>query len=209
MKHFAQFALSYNNIGLGVGAAVGLARGSGLVGESQEERDNTTGFGRLGKIAGYTVGGAALGAGAGMAVKYVRGRGSNTIETSAPQTTSKPPVTRQEEAAKKLEEKLTTMDESMANSRPEPVTPAPLSRPTGYQGLGEEARAEKLTDRRETWYNLQHKNYPKTWYDKDTNKFPEHNLTIQKEINYNNLNNLQDNIKAGRYSRTITNLRNF
>jgi hypothetical protein len=137
MKHFATFAPSYNNIGLGVGAAVGLARGSGLIGESQEERDSTTGLGRLGKLAGYTGGGAALGAGTGMAVnagtKYFRGR-KGTIPEPRPQdrTTATEPLDddwtkarrkpNRDEAAKNLEEKIATLDKAIReNQRPEPT----------------------------------------------------------------------------------------
>ena len=149
MKHFAQFAPSYNNIGLGVGAAVGLARGSGIVGESQGERDNTTGLGRLGKIAGYTGGGAALGAGAGMAVKYVRGRESNSIETLAPQ----PTATRQEEAATKLKAKVAAMNESIVNSRPEPDNHANPKKAAGYSGLSVQERSVKIKQRKNLFLN--------------------------------------------------------
>ena len=153
MKHFANF----NNIGLGVGAAVGLARGSGLIGESQEERDNTTGLGRLGKLAGYTGGGAALGAGAGKALKYARGSGRNAVETPPSQHRRErvePPSNRQDapptvnppqsEGRRKAAEVQAKIDKlkqegqeavnaanSWANPRPEPVTSPPDKRAMG------------------------------------------------------------------------------
>lgn len=193
MKHFANFAPSYNNIGLGIGAAVGLARGSGLIGESQEERDNTTGLGRLGKLAGYTGGGAALGAGTGMAVKagtkYFRGRKRTVTEPNFQN-----PVT----------------------STPEPVAPPPLAKPTGYRGLSKEARAEKLADRQTKWEHLNDENFDikalgKAYNDpslsqEDRNKIYK---ILEKESNYKNLLALQNNIKLGRYTKSTTNTRNF
>lgn len=175
MKHFANF----NNIGLGVGAAVGLARGSGLIGESQEERDNTTGLGRLGKLTGYTGGGAALGAGTGMAVnagtKYLRGR-KGTAPEPRPQDRitaaepwdddwSKPspkPTRSREEITKSLEEKLAAMDKEMANSKPEPTLLSSLNgystheikyKPKGFLGMSTEDRRNKITDRTNDWLN--------------------------------------------------------
>jgi hypothetical protein len=53
-------------IGAGLGAAAGLARGAG-VGESEEERANTTGLGRLGKVLGNTTAGGVVGGSLGLA----------------------------------------------------------------------------------------------------------------------------------------------
>lgn len=180
MKHFAQFAPSYNNIGLGVGAAVGLARGSGLVGESQEERDNTTGLGRLGKIAGYTGGGAALGAGTGIAVnsgtKYLRGR-KGVVPESRPQdrtTAAKPsdndwtkptakPTRSREEETRNLEEKIAALSVAIENGRSKPPKAA------GYSGLSIEERASKIKQRKNLVLN--HDGIPysegegRTWID--------------------------------------------
>lgn len=194
MKHFANFAPSYNNIGLGIGAAVGLARGSGLIGESQEERDSTTGLGRLGKLAGYTGGGGALGAGTGMAVgagtKYLRGR-KGTVPEPRPQdrTTAAEP-----------------WDDDWTTSNP---LPSPSSKPKGYSGLKGEDRADKLERRREAWYDLQYRNHPKTWYDKDTNKLPDTSLAAQQEVSRDNLVKLQNDIKQGYYSKATANTINF
>lgn len=53
-------------IGGGIGAAVGLAKGAGI-GESEEEKANTTGLGRLGKLVGNTAAGGVVGGGLGFA----------------------------------------------------------------------------------------------------------------------------------------------
>jgi len=157
MKHFAQFAPSYNNIGLGVGAAVGLARGSGLIGESQEERDNTTGLGRLGKLAGYTGGGAALGAGAGMAIKYVRGNTAETPTSQRRREQPEPLITRQDEPTKP--EPITP---NAVNSW---ATPSPTQNPqdignhvnpkkaAGYLGLSAQDRTAKIKQRKNLFLN--------------------------------------------------------
>jgi hypothetical protein len=203
MKHFANF----NNIGLGIGAAVGLVRGSGLIGESQEERDNTTGLGRLGKLAGYTGGGAALGAGTGMAVsagtKYLQGR-KGAVPEPRPQdrTTSAEP----------WDDDWTKPQ----SRRPEPVTLPPLSRPTGYRGLSKEDAAEKLRKRKQMWEQDAAWNYPNNAYqkaakdssisDKDFNKI---RGVLQKETAYKTLVGLQDDIQSGYYSKSQTNSRNF
>lgn len=210
MKHFANFTPSYNNIGLGVGAVVGLARGSGLIGESQEERDSTTGLGRLGKLAGYTGGGAALGAGTGMAVKYVRGNSNNAAE---------PPVAappQSEGRRKAAEVQAVNSANSWANPRPEPAPPLPLSRPTGYRGLSPDARAEKLADRRDTWEHLSDINFDlkalgKAYNDPTLSKKARNNIygTLEKETTYKNLVSLQDDIKSGRYSKPTTTTKNF
>lgn len=236
MKHFAQFAPSYNNIGLGVGAAVGLARGSGLIGESQEERDSTTGLGRLGKLAGYGGGGAALGAGTGMAVnagtKYLRGR-KGTVPEPRPQdrTTSAEPWDddwtkprrrpNRDEAAKNLEEKIAAMDKAIPteNLRAETVTPKPLSRPTGYSGLNAVERAKKRRERANIWTQDSYGNYP---HSVDANALEARNAgnmsqedlnklrgTLEKDTNYKTLVGLQDKINTGRYSKPTTNWKNF
>jgi hypothetical protein len=228
MKHFANF----NNIGLGVGAAVGLARGSGLIGESQEERDSTTWLGRLGKLAGYGGSGAALGVGAGMAVKYVRGNSNNSAET--PPRRPQPPepaivAPLQSEGRRKAAEVQARIDNlkqegqeainsanSWANPRPEPATPPPLSRPTGYRGLSPDARAEKLADRRDTWEHLSDNNFDlkalgKAYNDPTLSKKARNNIygTLEKETTYKNLVSLQDDIKSGRYSKPTTTTKNF
>jgi hypothetical protein len=88
MQHFANFnamdilnkipqgALGGARIGSNIGAAAGLARGAGIW-ESEEEKANTTGMGRAGKLLGNYVGGSILGAGVGAgagvtAMKYKR-----------------------------------------------------------------------------------------------------------------------------------------
>jgi hypothetical protein len=53
-------------IGGGLGAAAGLARGAGI-GESEEEKANTTGLGRLGKVLGNTAAGGVVGGSLGLA----------------------------------------------------------------------------------------------------------------------------------------------
>jgi hypothetical protein len=53
-------------VGAGLGAAAGLARGAGI-GESEEERANTTGLGRLGKVLGNTAAGGVVGGSLGLA----------------------------------------------------------------------------------------------------------------------------------------------
>jgi len=52
-------------IGAGIGAVTGLARGAGA-GETEEERANTTALGRVGKVFGNTAGGAAVGGALGL-----------------------------------------------------------------------------------------------------------------------------------------------
>jgi hypothetical protein len=51
-------------IGAGIGAVAGLARGAGA-GETEEERAKTTALGRVGKVFGNTAGGAAVGGAVG------------------------------------------------------------------------------------------------------------------------------------------------
>ena len=215
MKHFANFAPSYNNIGLGVGAAVGLARGSGLIGESQEERDSTTGLGRLGKLAGYTGGGAALGAGAGMAVnagtKYLRGR-KGTVAEPRPQdrTTSAEPW-----------DDDWTKPQTQPQ-RPEPVTPTPLSKPTGYRGLSKEEKATKLRNRRLLWDEIsyiQYKDNPSyiKMFDRDElgktimplKERTKLSQKLRKNAGSYTLENLQPDIKRGDYSHSPTKLKNL
>jgi hypothetical protein len=52
-------------IGAGIGAVAGLARGAGA-GETEEERANTTALGRVGKVFGNTAGGATVGGALGL-----------------------------------------------------------------------------------------------------------------------------------------------
>jgi len=52
-------------IGAGLGAVAGLARGAGA-GETEEERANTTALGRVGKVFGNTAGGATVGGALGL-----------------------------------------------------------------------------------------------------------------------------------------------
>ena len=171
MKHFAQFAPSYNNIGLGVGAAIGLARGSGLIGESQEERNSTTGLGRLGKLAGYGGGGAALGAGTGMATKYVRGSGSSTIETPVPQRRREkaeppvvePPLSEGRRKAAEVQAKIDRLKQegqeikttanNWASSQPKPVTHENPKKAAGYSGLSAQERSVKIKQRKNLLLN--------------------------------------------------------
>lgn len=229
MKHFAQFAPSYNNIGLGVGAAIGLARGSGLIGESQEERNSTTGLGRLGKLAVYGGGGAALGAGTGMATKYVRGSGSSTIETPVPQRRrekAEPPIIRQEEAAKKLEEKLAAMDKSMASSQSKPTPLSSLEgytnheikyKPKGFLGMSTQERENKITDRTNDWLNEVQRPINGRFYntakENSQNFFPSsprsERLEASKKIQNIALNELKNDIRRGDYSKASTKSRNF
>ena len=230
MKHFAQFAPSYNNIGLGVGAAVGLARGSGLIGESQEERDLTTGLGRLGKIAGYTGGGAALGAGTGVAVnagtKYLRGRKGN-VPAPRPQdrTTSTEP-----------------WDDDWTKpkpQRPEPVTPLPDKRAIGVSTrvaqrkaantspyAPPQSNANTVGGRAATWNGAGYKQHRAEIQTKineiKASSLPEEEKKsnikfLLKELEYKTLNNpvlvdgksVQGLINAGNYSKTLTNTVNF
>ena len=229
MKHFANFAPSYNNIGLGVGAAVGLARGSGLIGESQEERDNTTGLGRLGKLAGYTGGGAALGAGTGMAVnagtKYLRGRKGNVPEPRPQDRTTsaepwdddwnKPTNTKNEGGTTKNIEEKEWHDSVW-------FKPAPLSKPTGYRGLGKEEAAAKLKERKLLWDSVgydQYSNNPtyKKLSDRDASGkviMPLKERTkiiqkLQKDATNKTLEELQPDIQSGYYAKSQTDSRNF
>ena len=85
MRHFVNFAPPLPeqalparqgaNIGTAIGAVAGLARGAGI-GEAEEERKNTTALGRVGKLAGNTLGGAVIGGGTGAAIggsaKYLK-----------------------------------------------------------------------------------------------------------------------------------------
>lgn len=85
MRHFANFAPSLPtwalpakqgaNIGTAIGGVAGFAKGTGI-GESDEERKNTTALGRIGKLAGNTLGGAVVGGGSGAAIggsaKYLK-----------------------------------------------------------------------------------------------------------------------------------------
>jgi hypothetical protein len=70
-------AIAGANIGSYTGAAAGIAKGAGI-GETEEEKANTTGLGRAGKIFGGYVGGslvgAGLGAGAAVGSRYIRGK---------------------------------------------------------------------------------------------------------------------------------------
>lgn len=210
MKHFANFAPSYNNIGLGIGAAVGLARGSGLIGESQEERDNTTGLGRLGKLAGYTGGGVALGAGTGMAVKagtnYIRGR--KTEPRPQNHTTSAEP-----------------WDNDWTKSQSQRQTPeVDIKNPSGYSGLSEEARQIKLRNRKQKWGeavdrvrrnpdpNINAAELRKQIRN-DTNLSEEQKskslAILGKERNYNARNIIQSDIDTGNYVKSDKTTRNF
>lgn len=230
MKHFANFAPSYNNIGLGIGATVGLARGSGLIGESQEERDSTTGLGRLGKLAGYTGGGAALGAGAGMAVnagtKYLQGR-KGTVPEPRPQdrTTSTEP-----------------WDNDWTKSqpqRPEPATPLPNKRAMGVSArvaqrkaadtspyAPPQSNAATIGGRAATWNGAgykQHRTEIQTKINEiKASALPEeqkkYNIKVLlKELEYKTLNNpvlvggesVQDLINAGNYSKSQNKFRSF
>ena len=70
-------------IGAGIGGALGLVRGAGA-GETEEERDNTTALGRVGKVFGNTAAGTAAGGALGLGAqvsgypqklgKYARGK---------------------------------------------------------------------------------------------------------------------------------------
>jgi tRNA A-37 threonylcarbamoyl transferase component Bud32 len=99
MQHFANFALpltGYGNVlknswvsgvkggaasgaslGSNIGAIAGVAKGAGI-GETEEEKANTTALGRTGKVLGGYLGGTAIGAGAGAVIgggsRYVRGK---------------------------------------------------------------------------------------------------------------------------------------
>ncbi|QIW88440.1 hypothetical protein [Pseudanabaena phage PA-SR01] len=53
-------------IGAGLGATAGLLKGAGI-GETEEERANTTGLGRLGKVLGNTAAGGVVGGSLGLA----------------------------------------------------------------------------------------------------------------------------------------------
>jgi len=64
-------------IGAGLGAAAGLARGAGI-GETEEEKANTTGLGRLGKVLGNTAAGGVVGGSLGLAGENAA-RVSNTM----------------------------------------------------------------------------------------------------------------------------------
>lgn len=83
MQHFANFqrpiltatGIAHGaRIGGAVGLVDGLARGAGID-ESQEEKDNTTALGRVGKLLTRTAGGTAVGAAAGGTVGGVAGAG--------------------------------------------------------------------------------------------------------------------------------------
>jgi hypothetical protein len=99
MQHFANFALpltGYGNalknswlsgvrggaasgasLGSNIGAIAGVAKGAGI-GETEEEKANTTALGRTGKVLGGYLGGTAIGAGAGAVIgggsRYVKGK---------------------------------------------------------------------------------------------------------------------------------------
>ena len=99
MQHFANFALpltGYGNglknswlsgvrggaasgasLGSNIGAIAGITKGAGI-GETEEEKANTTALGRTGKVLGGYLGGTAIGAGAGAVIgggsRYVRGK---------------------------------------------------------------------------------------------------------------------------------------
>lgn len=70
-------------IGAGIGGALGLVKGAGA-GETEEERDNTTALGRVGKVFGNTAAGTAAGGALGLGAqasgypqklgKYARGK---------------------------------------------------------------------------------------------------------------------------------------
>jgi hypothetical protein len=175
MKHFANF----NNIGLGIGAVVGLARGSGLIGESQEERDSTTALGRLGKLAGYTGGGAALGVGTGMAVnagtKYFRGR-KETVPESRPQartTAAEPNWTVPESRPAPTETSRTGDDPTFIKNldllKKDIDNYMNPKKASGYSGLSVQDRAAKIKQRRNLFLN--HDGIPysegegRTWID--------------------------------------------
>jgi hypothetical protein len=70
-------AVAGGSVGSYLGAAAGLAKGAGI-GETEEEKANTTGLGRVGKVLGGYVGGSlaggALGAGISAGSKYLRGK---------------------------------------------------------------------------------------------------------------------------------------
>jgi hypothetical protein len=230
MKHFANFAPSYNNIGLGVGAAIGLAKGSGLIGESQEERNSTTGLGRLGKIAGYTGGGAALGAGAGMAVnagtKYLQGRKGSVPEPRPQDRTT---------AAEPWDDNWTKPQPQ----RPEPVTPPPDKRAMGVSArvsqkkaantspyAPPQSKASTVGGRAATWNGAGYKQHRAEIQTKineiKASALPEEQKKsnikfLLKELEYKTLNNpvlvdgksVQDLINAGNYSKSQTNTKNF
>jgi hypothetical protein len=99
MQHFANFALpltGYGNglknswlsgvrggaasgasLGSNIGAIAGITKGAGI-GETEEEKANTTALGRTGKVLGGYLGGTAIGTGAGAVIgggsRYVRGK---------------------------------------------------------------------------------------------------------------------------------------
>jgi hypothetical protein len=229
MKHFANFAPSYNNIGLGVGAAVGIARGSGLIGESQEERESTTGLGRLGKLAGYTGGGAALGVGTGMAVKYVRGDKGTVVETPTPQNESR-------RKAAEVQTKIDNLKQegqeaiNAVNSRanPKPAS-TPLSsldgypnyeikyRPKGFLGMSKQERETKILDRTSDWLNEVQRPINGKFYntakENSQNFFPtlprKERLEASRKLQNIALNQLKNDIKRGEYSQPLTKLRNL
>jgi hypothetical protein len=83
MQHFANFALnslaglggmSGASIGGNIGGIIGAIKGAG-VGESEEEKANTTGWGRAGKVLGKSLGGSVIGSVAGGTVGAGAGYG--------------------------------------------------------------------------------------------------------------------------------------
>lgn len=72
-------AVAGGSVGSYLGGAAGIARGMGI-GETEEEKANTTALGRVGKVLGGYAGGAlaggAVGAGVGASSRYLRGRGT-------------------------------------------------------------------------------------------------------------------------------------
>jgi hypothetical protein len=162
MRHFANFApvlpawalpaAKGADIGILAGGVAGLAKGAGI-GESEEERKNTTALGRIGKLAGNTLGGAAVGGvvggGIGAGVNHLK-NGSVKGGSTSPNPINKPATnanTRQVDPTKidYLKNEKTRVDN--ANKR-QAGTGGGIS---GYQGLDKEAASAKVADRAAKW----------------------------------------------------------
>ena len=161
MRHFANFAPSLPtwalpiakgaDIGILAGGVAGLAKGAGI-GESDEERKNTTALGRIGKLAGNTLGGAAVGGvvggGIGAGVNYLKNGSTSPNPINKPATNAN---TRQVDPAKidLLKTVKTKIDD--VNKR---QTDAGVGI-SGYKGMDSEAASAKIADRAAKWKEYQ------------------------------------------------------